>query len=118
MTYLKKMMTKKEETENKNTANNETNNLNSQTNGNGANNKVTNTNNEIDAPILPQSDETSERGEQEAKRDEEDIMSVDVQKELEAKCDELFGSLMTTIIIDAKKCGKKYKMWIIYNLMS
>ena len=23
-----------------------------------------------------------------------------------------------TIIIDAKKCGKKYKMWIIYNLMS
>ena len=83
---------KKEETENKNTANNETNNLNSQTNGNGANNKVTNTNNEIDAPILPQSDETSERGEQEAKRDEEDIMSVDVQKELEAKFDELFGS--------------------------
>ncbi len=83
---------KKEETENKNTANNETNNLNSQTNGNGANNKVTNTNNEIDAPILPQSDETSESGEQEAKRDEEDIMSVDVQKELEAKFDELFGS--------------------------
>ena len=83
---------KKEETENKNTANNETNNLNSQTNGNGANNKVTNTNNEVDAPILPQSDETSERGEQEAKRDEEDIMSVDVQKELEAKFDELFGS--------------------------
>ena len=83
---------KKEETENKNTANNETNNLNSQTNENGDNNKVTNTNNEIDAPILPQSDETSESGEQEAKRDEEDIMSVDVQKELEAKFDELFGS--------------------------
>ena len=83
---------KKEETENKSTANNETNNLNSQSNGNGANNKVTNTNNEIDAPILPQSDETSESGEQEAKRDEEDIMSVDVQKELEAKFDELFGS--------------------------
>ena len=83
---------KKEETENKSTANNETNNLNSQSNGNGANNKVTNTNNEIDAPILPQSDETSESGEQEAKRDEENIMSVDVQKELEAKFDELFGS--------------------------
>ena len=83
---------KKEETENKSTANNETNNLNSQTNGNGANNKVTNTNNEIDAPILPQSDETSGNGEQEAKRDDEDIMSVDVQKELEAKFDELFGS--------------------------
>ena len=83
---------KKEETENKNTANTEINSLNSQTNMDVANNKVTNINKEIDAPILPQSDETSESGEQEAKRDEEDIMSVDVQKELEAKFDELFGS--------------------------
>ena len=83
---------KKEENENNNTANNEISSLNSQTNIDDANNKVTNINNEIDAPILPQSDETSESGEQEAKRDEEDIMSVDVQKELEAKFDELFGS--------------------------
>ena len=83
---------KKEETDNKNTANTEINSLNSQTNMDGANNKVTNINKEIDAPILPQSDETSGSGEQEAKRGEEDIMSVDVQKELEAKFDELFGS--------------------------
>ena len=36
---------------------------------------------ENDAPVLPQED-----------RDEEDIMSVDIQKQLEAKFDELFGS--------------------------
>ncbi len=36
-----------------------------------------------EAPLLPQ---------EEPKRDEEDIMSVDVQKQLEAKFDELFGS--------------------------
>ncbi len=41
-------------------------------------------NNQIDAPILPQGS-----GEQ---RNEDDIMSVDVQKELEAKFDELFGA--------------------------
>ena len=34
-----------------------------------------------DAPVLPQED-----------RDEDDIMSVDIQKQLEAKFDELFGS--------------------------
>ena len=39
---------------------------------------------EIEAPMLPQDDET--------KRSEDDIMSVDVQKELEAKFDELFGA--------------------------
>ena len=37
--------------------------------------------NEDDAPMLPQEE-----------RDEEDIMSLDVQKQLEAKFDELFGS--------------------------
>lgn len=36
---------------------------------------------ENDAPVLPQED-----------RDEEDIMSVDIQKQLEAKFDELFGT--------------------------
>ena len=39
---------------------------------------------EFEAPMLPQDDET--------KRSEDDIMSVDVQKELEAKFDELFGA--------------------------
>ena len=38
-----------------------------------------------DAPILPQEEETE--------RKEDEIMSVDVQKELEAKFDELFGPL-------------------------
>ena len=56
-------------------------------------NTVTNRDNEFDAPILPQNDETQNDNELEnVKRDEEDIMSVDVQKELEAKFDELFGS--------------------------
>ena len=40
---------------------------------------------EYDAPILPQNDENQVRS-------EDDIMSVDVQKELEAKFDELFGA--------------------------
>ena len=54
---------------------------------------MTNRDNEFDAPILPQNDETQNDNELEnVKRDEEDIMSVDVQKELEAKFDELFGS--------------------------
>ena len=56
-------------------------------------NTVTNRDNEFDAPILPQNDETQNDNELEnVKRNEEDIMSVDVQKELEAKFDELFGS--------------------------
>ena len=38
---------------------------------------------ENDAPVLPQ---------EEPEREEEDIMSIDVQKQLEAKFDELFGS--------------------------
>ena len=40
-----------------------------------------------DAPILPNNEENTE-----AMRSEDDVMSVDVQKELEAKFDELFGS--------------------------
>ena len=43
--------------------------------------------NNIEAPILPQNEETEEET-----REEDDIMSVDVQKELEAKFDELFGA--------------------------
>ena len=57
---------------NRNTSNNDTN--------NGQNSKQEN-----EAPILPQADET-------ARADEDDIMSVDIQKELEAKFDELFGA--------------------------
>ena len=56
----------------KNSSNNDTN--------NGQNSKQEN-----EAPILPQADET-------ARADEDDIMSVDIQKELEAKFDELFGA--------------------------
>ena len=56
----------------KNSSNNDTN--------NGQNSKQEN-----EAPILPQADET-------AIADEDDIMSVDIQKELEAKFDELFGA--------------------------
>ena len=56
----------------KNSSNNDTN--------NGQNSKQEN-----EAPILPQADET-------ARADEDDIMSVDIQKELEAKFDELFGT--------------------------
>ena len=41
-------------------------------------------NDQTDAPILPQGSEEQ--------RNEDDIMSVDVQKELEAKFDELFGA--------------------------
>ena len=40
-----------------------------------------------DAPVLPNNDE-----EVETMRNEDDVMSVDVQKELEAKFDELFGA--------------------------
>ena len=40
--------------------------------------------NKVDAPVLPQDDETT--------KGEDEIMSMDVQKELEAKFDELFGS--------------------------
>mgnify|MGYP001625251633 CR=1 FL=1 len=40
-----------------------------------------------DAPVLPNNDE-----EVETMRSEDDVMSVDVQKELEAKFDELFGA--------------------------
>ena len=56
------------------------------TNAGGINAKVekNQNKNEKEAPILPQDDET--------KRSEDDIMSVDVQKELEAKFDELFGT--------------------------
>ncbi len=39
----------------------------------------------FEAPVLPQEDE-------EVSRSNEDVMSVDVQKELEAKFDELFGA--------------------------
>ena len=52
-------------------------------NGNIGNSSNINNQN-IEAPMLPQDDET--------KRSEDDIMSVDVQKELEAKFDELFGA--------------------------
>ena len=52
-------------------------------NGNMGNSSNINNQN-IEAPMLPQDDET--------KRSEDDIMSVDVQKELEAKFDELFGA--------------------------
>ena len=41
-----------------------------------------------EAPVLPQDDEEL----QDSQRKEEDVMSIDVQKELEAKFDELFGS--------------------------
>ncbi len=41
----------------------------------------------VDAPVLPNNDE-----EVETMRNEDDVMSVDVQKELEAKFDELFGA--------------------------
>ena len=45
------------------------------------------------APILPQEDESkNEVKEKDNESKNEDIMSVDVQKELEAKFDELFGS--------------------------
>ena len=47
---------------------------------------------ETEAPILPQEE-----------RDEEEIMSVDVQKQLEAKFDELFGSFDEDIETSAKK---------------
>ena len=78
----------KKEAENKNTVNDKVDNSIEQANNNG-----TNINNDFDAPILPQNDETSENEKQEVKRKEEDIMSVDVQKELEAKFDELFRKL-------------------------
>ena len=42
-----------------------------------------------EAPILPQNNEHEET---EPARDEDEIMSVDIQKELEAKFDELFGA--------------------------
>ena len=48
------------------------------------NNTLDNNIEEKDAPVLPQ-------GEIENKREEDDIMSNDIQKELEAKFDELFG---------------------------
>ena len=43
-----------------------------------------------DAPILPQS---SENEEESSKVEEDEILSIDVQKELEAKFDELFRKL-------------------------
>ena len=71
-----------------NTLNNNINNKQQQNiNTNGGVNAKTESNqnkDEIEAPMLPQDDET--------KRSEDDIMSVDVQKELEAKFDELFGA--------------------------
>ena len=50
------------------------------------------TSKEDDAPVLPQNLEDEPEEKEESTRNEEDIMSVDVQKELEAKFDELFGS--------------------------
>ena len=50
------------------------------------------TSKEDDAPVLPQNLEDEPEEKEENTRNEEDIMSVDVQKELEAKFDELFGS--------------------------
>ena len=83
----------KEGNENNNTDNNNEDYVNKQTNTNNLDshnlnqNKIgnsTNRQNEVDAPVLPQDDETT--------RGEDEIMSMDVQKELEAKFDELFGS--------------------------
>ena len=52
-----------------------------------------NENNQEDAPVLPQNiEEDTIEVKEEATRTEEDIMSIDVQKELEAKFDELFGA--------------------------
>ena len=82
---------KKEEA--KNTTNEEINNQSTKVTTNSENYKSIDTNNELDAPILPQNDyNLEETPKEETKRNEEDIMSVDVQKELEAKFDELFGS--------------------------
>ena len=78
---------------NNNADNNNDNYVNKQTNTNNLEshnlnqNKIgtsTNQQNEVDAPILPQDNETTKK--------ENEIMSMDVQKELEAKFDELFGS--------------------------
>ena len=83
----------KKDAENKNTVSDKIDNSKAQTKNEGANSKIENINNEFDAPILPQNDDNlEETPKEEAKRNEEDIMSVDVQKELEAKFDELFGS--------------------------
>ena len=51
-------------------------------------NTINNMQKQEEAPMLPQDDEEIN----ESQRKEDDVMSIDVQKELEAKFDELFGS--------------------------
>ena len=68
---------------NDNIRNNQPQNINANA-GLNAKTEINQSKDKIEAPILPQDDGT--------KRSEDDIMSVDVQKELEAKFDELFGA--------------------------